>query len=311
MKQIVSPLLGAVSGGLGMTAFALSQITEAVNWTRLRHIDYAPRPDDIFIVTYPRSGTTWTQMIMYQLTSDGSMDFSHISQVIPWFERLPQSGRSIAALPSPRIFKTHLHYHKQGPLGRDIPKGSCKYIYVARNGKDVAVSYHHFYRSHLGFQGDFDQFFELFMRGQVQFGSWFRHVAGWWAHRNDPNVLFLTYEEMLSALPAALKRIAAFCGFAIAPERFPAIAERCSFAFMKQYEAKFDHITELLWENGMVQNSFLRKGATGEGRDRLAGPQEARFNQEFARWLGASGLNFDAPLVKALNGDNPVVGEHS
>ena len=50
----------------------------------------APRlpaaPDDIFVVTYPRSGTTWTQMILYQLTTDGRMDFAHITQVCPWFE---------------------------------------------------------------------------------------------------------------------------------------------------------------------------------------------------------------------------------
>jgi hypothetical protein len=45
--------------------------------------DFVPRPDDIFIVTYPRSGTTWMQMILYQLTTDGDMTFAHIEQVCP------------------------------------------------------------------------------------------------------------------------------------------------------------------------------------------------------------------------------------
>ena len=118
---------------------------------RLR--DFQPRPDDIFVVTYPRSGTTWTQMILYQLTTDGRMDFAHITQVCPWFERALKAGRDLDALPGPRVFKSHLPY-------RRIPKGPCRYIYVARDGKDVAVSYYHFYRSHMGYKGTFEEFFE-------------------------------------------------------------------------------------------------------------------------------------------------------
>ena len=110
-------------------------------------------------MTYPRSGTTWTQMILYQLTTDGRMDFAHITQVCPWFERALKAGRDLDALPAPRVFKSHLTY-------RRIPKGPCRYIYVARDGKDVAVSYYHFYRSHMGYKGTFEEFFERFLTGE-------------------------------------------------------------------------------------------------------------------------------------------------
>jgi len=51
--------------------------------TRLsRELLFVPRPGDIYIVSYPRSGTTWLQMILYQLTSDGSMGFDHITEFI-------------------------------------------------------------------------------------------------------------------------------------------------------------------------------------------------------------------------------------
>ena len=119
---------------------------------------FNPRPDDIFVVTYPRSGTTWMQMILYQLTTEGNMNFPHITMVCPWFERLLKDGAAFDALPSPRVFKSHLSYRK-------IPKGPCKYIYVARDGKDVAVSYYHFHATHIGFKGSFDEFFERFLKG--------------------------------------------------------------------------------------------------------------------------------------------------
>src|SRR5262249_61834635 len=105
-----------------------------VDWLRLKYVDYVPRPDDVFIVTYPRSGTTWMQMILYQLTSDGNMDLPHIAEYCPWVERSVRSARRFYTRPSARIFKSHLPYAQ-------IPKGPGKYIYVARDGKDVAVYY--------------------------------------------------------------------------------------------------------------------------------------------------------------------------
>src|SRR5262249_33527906 len=173
---------------------------------RLRRFDYMPRANDVFIVTYPRSGTTWMQMILYQLTTDGRMDFPHIAEYCPWFERSRRSARGFETRPSPRLFKTHLPY-------RQIPKGPCNDLYVLPDGKDVAVSYSHLYRAYNDFEGMFAEFFDRFVRGKVEFGSWFRHVRGWWEHRHDPNVLFLTYEELTRDLEGCLHRIIAHCGW--------------------------------------------------------------------------------------------------
>jgi hypothetical protein len=248
---------------------------------------FVPRPDDTFVVTYPRSGTTWMQMILYQLTTEGKMDFPHITTVSPWFERSLKDGTAFDALPGPRVFKSHLSYRK-------IPKGPCRYIYVARDGKDVAVSYYHFYTTHMGFKGTFDEFFERFVRGEVHYGSWFRHVRGWWEHRDDANVLFLGYEELAADLPGCLRRISAFCSLENAPQRWPDVLERCSFAFMKRYESQFDTLTALLYEQGFRPNSHLRNGQTGTWRDRLSDRQARRFDRTFHRRLGDTGMDFTA-----------------
>jgi hypothetical protein len=223
------------------------------------------------------------------------MDFPHIYEYCPWFERSSRSGLGFEARPSPRLFKSHLTYRK-------IPKGPCKYIYVARDGKDVAVSYYHLYRDYSGFEGTFPEFFDRYLRGKVEFGSWFEHVRGWWRHRNDPNVLFLRYEDLLDNLEGGVRKIIAFCGFQIAPERMLAILERCSFAFMKQHESQFDPVTGAAWEQGAQGKAFLRTGRAGDGKDQLSPEQAARFDRAFEKVLAPTGVDFSPERSKARSG---------
>ncbi len=232
---------------------AIQSAGRRIHHFRLKHFAFVPRTDDVFIVTYPRSGTTWMQMILYQLTTDGNMGFPHIAEYCPWFERSLRAAQGFENRPSPRIFKSHLPYQK-------IPKGPGKYIYVARAGKDVAISYYHLYRMYQGYAGTFEEFFQQFMRGKVQFGSWF------------------------------IRRISAFCGLNVPADRLPGIIERCSFNFMKKHEAQFDPALELVWEQGTQLNSFLRKGCVGEGAIHLNSEQTARFDEEFRLQLAGTGL---------------------
>jgi hypothetical protein len=211
------------------------------------------------------------------------MDFPHIAEYCPWFEKSLRSSRGFELRPSPRLFKSHLAY-------RHIPKGPCKYIYVARDGRDVAVSYYDLYRRYNGYEGTFADFFDLFLRGKVGYGSWFRHVKGWWAHRGDPNVLFLTYEELTRDLEGSVRKVAAFCGFSVPPERLPLILGRCGFAFMKQHESRFDPVLETLWEQGTQLNAFLRNGRVGDGALHLSREQEEQFEQAARKQLGETNV---------------------
>lgn len=261
----------------GLLQWLVARLTTAkskIDTFQLMHFKFVPRPDDIFIVTYPRSGTTWMQMILYQLTTDGSMDFAHISDQCPWFEHAPGSDDGFEKRRAPRLFKSHLSY-------RSIPKGPGRYIYVVRDGRDVAISYYNLYRTHNGYKGSFAEFFELFMRGKAVYGSWFKHVEGWWKHRNELNVLFLTYEELTRDLEGCLRRIIGFCHLEVTPEKLPLIVQRCSFAFMKQHESKFDPALETLSQHGVKLNSFIRTGRTGEGVRELTPEQQVRFDEAF------------------------------
>jgi Sulfotransferase domain len=285
IRRAGSLLLAGLQSVLGALAGVLYQLCILTRWFKFR-LDFNARPDDVFIVTYPRSGTTWMQMILYQLATDGSMEFDHISQRVPFFERMFLSGRDPDALASPRIFKSHLPW--RGGLRRHallgIPKSGGRYIYVVRNPGDVAVSYYHFHRTHLAYAGTFERFLAEFIAGKVLMGSWFCHVAEWRTHADSANVLFLKYEDLTHDLERCIRRIAAFCGFDVSAEQWPRIIERCSFAFMKQHEAQFDHLTETLIERGQKLHAFLRTGRAGEASASLTAEQADAFKRQAQRW---------------------------
>ncbi|MFO7586809.1 MAG: sulfotransferase domain-containing protein [Gemmatimonadota bacterium] len=277
-REIASRALGVGVRGLRRASERLAAAGQRLNLRVYARQVYRPRPDDIFVVTYPRSGTTWLQMLLYQLTTDGDLDFPHISDPVPWFERLSVSGRDIEAMPSPRVFKSHL------AVG-EVPHGPCRYIYSARDPADVAVSYFHFHRSHLGFTGDFDEFFELFLAGKVENGAWADHVAGWWERRNEPGVLFFSYEDARAEPERYLDIIARFCGIPVPAGARARILERSSLEFMKARESLFDPLYEALWELGVAPGGSPRPGAEIEP-GALNREQASRMDEALRRSVG-------------------------
>src|SRR5580765_773489 len=86
--------------------YPLRWLEKEILFTRL-DLSYIRRPSDIFVVAYPKSGTTWVQMILYQLTTEGTMSMRHIDEVSPHYE---ESNINLENLKSPRIIKTHIDY---------------------------------------------------------------------------------------------------------------------------------------------------------------------------------------------------------
>jgi hypothetical protein len=268
-------LTGALSGAARAADRASRELADAARIARFARgrLAFAARDDDVFIATYPRSGTTWMQCLLHLLSHGRDLSFRHINQVVPWWERsLAHGGADAAdfeAMPSPRVFKTHLPY-------RWLPaRGRC--VYIARDGRDVAVSYYHLYRSHLGYQGSFAAFYDRFLRGRVQYGSWFEHVAGWQARRGDPRVLLLRYEDMIDSIDDAVARTLTFLGWSVSERRTRDAIELTRFDNMKRHEDKFDHVGELLIQRGIVEHAFIREGQVNRGTRYLTPEQKERF----------------------------------
>ena len=109
------------------------------------------------------------QEIVWQIFNEGEVNSKTNFARVPFLE-LSTSPRAvqpdIATMPSPRILKTHLIYDAIPKSAKEDTK--CKYIYMARNPKDVAVSYFKFMAdlaSYNGYNGPWEFFVKLFLEG--------------------------------------------------------------------------------------------------------------------------------------------------
>ncbi|XP_061113293.1 sulfotransferase 2B1-like isoform X1 [Conger conger] len=234
--------------------------------------------EDIFAVTYPKSGTTWMQEILPLILNGG--DLTPV-QTIPNWDRVPWLEETRAALvlgdrPPPRAMVSHWPYHLMPP---SFYTSKAKVIYVTRNPKDVAVSSFHYHgmASFLDDPGTFDQFLDKFLSGQVMFGKWTDHVKSWRNTDIEGRILYMTYEEMVQDLRAAVLRMAQFLGQELSPDVLEKVANHCQFNNMKtNIMSNYSLVPQDIMDSS--KSPFLRKGTTGDWRNHFNAEQEARFS---------------------------------
>ncbi len=120
------------------------------------------RDGDIVISVPPKSGTTWTMNIVYQLLNGGTADFLDIYQEVPWIEFLGYPGQPhqdvldrLSAMPvGRRAFKTH-SAPPDLPFKSATSDCAVKYIIVLRNPEEALVSFRPFLDQHS------DEWFDL------------------------------------------------------------------------------------------------------------------------------------------------------
>ncbi|CAN7991625.1 unnamed protein product [Ixodes hexagonus] len=217
--------------GLRLTnEFSLENVRQALR--------FVPETDDVILATYPKCGTHWVQQII-QLILNGGQSAANFFEFLKRTPLIELLGTDILeGGPSPRFVKTHL------PLARLHYKSDrAKYVYVARNPWDCCISF--FYHTRmlpvLEYQdGTFDTFFELFIGGKTDHGDFFDHVIPWYRRRNEPNILFLTYERLKEDPRETVSKLARFLGesharfFEQRPDAIEDVLGMSSIAFMKE-----------------------------------------------------------------------------
>ncbi|KAG4075339.1 hypothetical protein HA402_003130 [Bradysia odoriphaga] len=245
--------------------------------TCLSALNYKPFDDDVFIVTYPKNGTTWTQQIVILLQNNGNLPDDvakgDMSLRSPFLEY--RGADSLKQLTRPYSIKTHIegNSHPWNP--------HAKYIIVLRNPKDALVSfyYHHTSSPEYGIPDlSFDNFFELFMDGEVECGSYFDWVLSWWQRKDFDNVMVTTYEGRLKDPVGDVTQIAEFLNIVYDDDIIKRTVEMSSFGAMRKAV------------NEWKKCNFLRKGIVGDWSTHFNDDQNKRLENMFHQKFDGTGL---------------------
>jgi hypothetical protein len=187
-------------------------------------------PDDTFLVSFPRSGNTWTRFLVCNLMNpDDPVNFAQLESRIP--EIYDVTDRTLRAFPRPRIIKSHESFDPRYK----------KIIYIVRDPRDVLISYYEFQLKRRVFSDDcsLEEFLPRFMASEFEpkTGSWRDHVVSWTATRGgQSNFLLLRYEDMIADTQKESAKIASFLGLNSDPGRIARAVALSSADRMRRLE---------------------------------------------------------------------------
>ncbi len=276
-----------------------------------RWIGFPFRAGDVVISTRSKHGTTWMQMICALLVFQSPDLPASLGRISPWLDWLvaPRDDvyERLAAQPHRRFVKTHT------PLDGIPLDPRVTYIVVARHPLDAAVSLYD-----QGDNIDRDRLREL--TGQPApttppaprpplrdwLIEWITadvsprdeldslpgvmwHLSDAWARREQPNVVLIHYDDLLSDLTGEMRGLADRLGITVADEAWPRLVRAATFAEMR------DNASTLAPDPAGVfkdRSRFFRRGTSGSGREILGEAELARYHARAAQLAPADLLRW-------------------
>jgi hypothetical protein len=242
-------------------------------------LQYKAQPDDIFIITYPRSGTHWMSIIVYTLLTNGQPFDKDMNDFLSRMVFIDRYGaEAVTKMVRPGAIQTHF------PFNYATYNSKSKYISVIRHPKDVCVSCYQLLVGHpqSGFSDiDFNRFFELFISGQTLYMDYFEHLRLAWSHKDDENVLLISYEQMKKDIHGIILKVAQFLDIDLTNNEnlLNQVKEYSSFDYMKK---NFDSsLNDAFTQRGQPRKDsmkFIRKGLVGDWKSLMTEEQSQRLD---------------------------------
>jgi len=233
--------------------------------------------DDIFLVSYPRSGNTWIRFLLGTLISGEKIDWHNMESGIPDIYR--NTNKELLKVNRPRFLKSHHPYEKK----------YNKVVYLVRDVRDVILSYYNF---HLKFKQEIDpiksmdQFIEKFIMGDLDdFGTWKGNVDSWISNNYQikNGFLLVKYEELKDDTFKCVKDILSFINVNRKDEEINNAIEWCSFNNMKKMEKRQQDVK--LFSNSDNKKDFMRSGKSGDWKEIFNETQIEKINIKYSRTL--------------------------
>ncbi len=301
----------------------------------LRDKDVAGRgfevfPDDIFLVSYPKSGNTWTRFLLGNLMNpDYRITFSNVEQKVP--DIYGASKATLKKTPRPRLIKSHECFD---PRYRRV-------VYIVRDPRDVALSAYHYDRKCKNITDEFPietYITTRFMKTDEYFGTWGEHAGSWlvnsqnvrhigrlkngflgtpgswgenvmsWlgARGHDREFLLVRYEDLLADTHREMTRISEFLGLPVSRENVSRAIDLSSAENMRKLEiAQTDEwVTTKPSRKDIL---FVRAAKSGQWKDALPAASIKEIESAWGPVMQLLGY----PLSSEVQGDAPVLEQHS
>ena len=284
-------------------------VTLPLAFEKLQHRikNWQVRQSDVYALTFPKTGTTWTQELVWLLQNNCNFEEAKAVQLDVRFpfldfpiltdflkEEMPPFLQAnflerIEEMPSPRLIKSHLHLCL---LPDDLLEKS-KVVMCLRNPKDTIVSFYHhekLVKCH-GYTGDFATYFGLFMDNLVMYSSYFEYVKEAWQRRDHPNVCLLFFEDMKKDMAPSIKKVAKFLGKDVTDEMVGKLVDHLGFTKMK-HNAAVNREDGVL--NGLFNEDgyFMRKGEIGDWKNYFTDEMNKRMDEAIEKHFKPIGLEF-------------------
>ncbi|XP_047429860.1 amine sulfotransferase-like isoform X2 [Mugil cephalus] len=206
---------------------------------------------------------------------------------VPWLEGM-SFNNVFRESHDPRMFRTHVF---PDLLPKDVKAKKIKVVYVMRNPKDVLVSLYHFTQSWIQLESvkTFGDIFWDFLEDNAPGGSWFDHVLHFHREKDQMDIHFIKYEDMLMDLRGEVVKLCAFLGKDLTDEAIDHVVEMSTFKNMKTNpKANYKDLLEA----DKYRKPTMRKGEAGDWKNYFTVAQNEHFDKVFKERMGEFPLSF-------------------
>ncbi len=275
--------------------------------------DFKPRPDDIFVCTAYKAGTTWMQMICALLVFQTPELPKPLGRISPWLERDTMDIEEVLALLEAQTHRRFIKTHT--PLDGLPFFEDATYLFVGRDPRDIFLSKHnHILNANAAaarrkggdwpkIPEDIREFFRIWISTgsfdweQDGWPSWsvLNHNETFWRFRHLPNIHFFHYDDLRRDLDSEMRRVSAALDIPVDEAIWPDLVNAATFDNMKR---NADQIAPGADRGAWHDNArFFNKGTSGQWRDVLGEAELAlyraaiaeRVSPALAEWLENGG----------------------